>query len=99
MKRKIEGFFDICERHGFTGKQGVIIPLANAENLTVKDEVVDAVKAKLFHIWCIKDIDEALGILTGEQSTIQNTWWGIKRTGVYKRAYDTLKSYNRILKG
>ncbi len=99
IHHKIEGFFDICERHGFTGKQGVIIPLANAENLTVKDEVVDAVKAKLFHIWCIKDIDEALGILTGEQSTIQNTWWGIKRTGVYKRAYDTLKSYNRILKG
>lgn len=99
IHHKVEGFFDICERSGLTGKQGVIIPLANAENLTVKDELVDAVKNGLFHIWCVNDIFEALEILTGTSSTIEQTWWGTKRTGVFKGSYETLKSYNRILKG
>ncbi|MBR1738621.1 MAG: AAA family ATPase, partial [Firmicutes bacterium] len=35
---KIEGFFDICNKRGLTGKQGVMIPKQNVKDLTLKDE-------------------------------------------------------------
>jgi len=62
---KIEGFFEVCKAKGFTGKQGVIIPESNAQNLMLKEEVVDAVKTGVFHIHSVKTIDEGIEILTG----------------------------------
>jgi predicted ATP-dependent protease len=62
---KIEGFFNLCDKRGLTGAQGVIIPYLNINDLTLKDEVVEAVKAGKFHIYAIKHIDEAVELLTG----------------------------------
>ncbi len=36
VNEKIEGFFDICEKRGLTGNQGVIIPMANVRHLCTK---------------------------------------------------------------
>ncbi len=44
VNEKIEGFFDICEKRGLTGNQGVIIPMANVRHLCTKSAVVEAVK-------------------------------------------------------
>ena len=44
MNDKIEGFFTICQRRGLTGKQGVIIPATTIQQLSLSDEVVEAVK-------------------------------------------------------
>ena len=41
---KIEGFFTICQRRGLTGKQGVVIPATTIQQLSLSDEVVEAVK-------------------------------------------------------
>ncbi len=65
VNEKIEGFFEICKIKGFTGEQGVIIPEANIKNLMLKDEVVEAVKQKKFHIYAVKTVDEGIEILTG----------------------------------
>jgi len=62
---KIEGFFEVCKAKGLTGKQGVIIPKSNVKNLMLKEEVVEAVKEKKFHIYPISTIDEGMEILTG----------------------------------
>lgn len=62
---KIEGFFEVCKTKGFTGKQGVMIPESNVQNLMLKEEIVDAVKARKFHIYAVKDIDKGIEILTG----------------------------------
>jgi lon-related putative ATP-dependent protease len=62
---KIEGFFEVCKTKGFTGKQGVIIPESNVQNLMLKEEIVDAVKARKFHIYTVKNIDKGIEILTG----------------------------------
>ncbi len=40
---KIEGFFTICQRRGLTGKQGVVIPATTIQQLSLSDEVVEAV--------------------------------------------------------
>ncbi|MDY6861840.1 MAG: Lon protease family protein [Thermodesulfobacteriota bacterium] len=65
VNEKIEGFFYVCKARGLTGKQGVIIPERNTGDLMLKKEVVEAVKAKKFHVYAIKTIDNGIEILTG----------------------------------
>ncbi len=65
VNEKIEGFFDVCQAKGLTGKQGVIIPQQNTQNLMLKPKVVEAVKKGKFHIYPIKFIDEGIEILSG----------------------------------
>jgi predicted ATP-dependent protease len=65
VNEKIEGFFEVCKVMGITGRQGVIIPESNVRNLMLKDEVIEAVKAKKFTIWSVASIDEGIEILTG----------------------------------
>ncbi len=65
VNQKIEGFFDVCKAKGMTGEQGVIIPQNNVKNLMLREDVVDAVRSKKFHIWAAKTIDEGIEILTG----------------------------------
>jgi lon-related putative ATP-dependent protease len=62
---KIEGFFEVCKILGLTGDQGVMIPESNAQNLMLKDEVLDAIKKKMFHVWSVATIDEGVELLTG----------------------------------
>jgi len=65
VNEKIEGFFEVCKAKGFTGEQGVLIPASNEQNLMLKEEVLEAVKDRKFHIWSAKSIDEGIEILTG----------------------------------
>ena len=65
VNEKIEGFFEVCKAKGFTGNQGVMIPESNVQNLMLKEEIVEAVKQKIFHIYSVKTIDEGIEILTG----------------------------------
>jgi ATP-dependent Lon protease len=65
VNQKIEGFYDVCKAKGLTGSQGVLIPYQNERDLMLRHEVVKAVKAKKFHIYPVKTIDEGIEILTG----------------------------------
>ncbi len=65
INEKIEGFFEICAARGLTGTQGVLIPASNVCHLMLRPEVVDAVRAGRFQIWAVRNIDEALELLTG----------------------------------
>ena len=68
VNEKIEGFFEVCKAKGFTGKQGVMVPESNVQNLMLKEEIVDAVKAGQFHIYAVKTIDEGIEVLTGVET-------------------------------
>ena len=65
VNQKIEGFFDVCKAKKLTGKQGVLIPLANVKNLMLKREVIDAVKKGQFHIYQVSTVEQGIEILTG----------------------------------
>ena len=65
VTRKVEGFFATCKAKGLTGRQGVIVPAANARHLMLDEEVVEAVRAGEFHVWGVKTVDEGMEILTG----------------------------------
>ncbi|MDQ7031873.1 MAG: ATP-binding protein [Desulfonauticus sp.] len=67
VSRKIEGFFDVCQRRGLTGEQGVIIPRDNVVHLMLREDVIEAVKSGLFHVYAVSNIEEALEILTGRK--------------------------------
>ncbi len=62
---KIEGFFDVCRARGLTGDQGVLIPAANAKDLMLREDVVEACAAGRFHVWTAEDVDQGIEILTG----------------------------------
>jgi len=62
---KIEGFFDICRARGLTGKQGVMIPRTNIENVILRHEVAEAIAAGQFHVWAIDSIEDGIELLTG----------------------------------
>ena len=65
VNEKIEGYFEICKLKGLTGKQGVMIPEKNVQNLNLDDEIVEAVKEGKFHIYAVSNIDDGIEILTG----------------------------------
>jgi lon-related putative ATP-dependent protease len=65
VNQKIEGFFQVCKDRGLNGQQGVIIPRQNVANLMLNEEVINAVKNKLFTIWAVDHVNEGIEILTG----------------------------------
>ncbi|MFC6671387.1 Lon-insertion domain-containing protein [Marinobacterium aestuariivivens] len=68
VNEKIEGFFELCSSRGLSGDQGVIIPAANVEHLTLHSEVVEACRDGHFHIYAVAEIDEMLALLTGQDA-------------------------------
>jgi predicted ATP-dependent protease len=65
VNEKIEGFFRVCRLKGLSGREGVIIPLANVRHLMLASEVVDAVRRGRFHIYVVDHVDQGIEILTG----------------------------------
>lgn len=65
---KIEGFFKVCKEKGLNGENGVLIPYQNVKNLTLSDEVQEAVANGKFHVYPVSSIDEGIEILTGVES-------------------------------
>jgi lon-related putative ATP-dependent protease len=68
INEKIEGFFDVCRARGLTGRQGVLIPEANARHLMLREDVVEAVRAGRFHVHAIGTVDEGIALLTGREA-------------------------------
>lgn len=65
VNQKVEGFFDVCQSKGLTGRQGVMIPQSNVKNLMLKREVIEAVRENKFHIYQVASVEEGIEILTG----------------------------------
>ncbi len=77
VNEKIEGFFDICKARGLSGEQGVLIPADNVKHLMLRQEVVTACAEGRFRVYAVRNVDEAIELLTGipageadEESTV-----------------------------
>lgn len=68
VNEKIEGFYDICKSRGLTGNQGVIIPIQNVKELMLREDVIESVGKKEFHIYPVYRVEEGIQILTGVKS-------------------------------
>ena len=98
VNQKIEGFYDVCVAKGLTGTQGVIIPESNIEDLMLRQDIVDAVKGKKFHIYAIKTIDEGIELLTGVKAG-QKTKSGFEKGSINYLVDKRLKEYAARMKG
>ncbi len=65
VNEKIEGFYDVCKSIGLNKKQGVIIPIQNVKDLMLREDVIEAVMKREFHIYPIEYVEEGIEILTG----------------------------------
>lgn len=68
VNEKIEGFFEVCQARGLTGDQGVVLPASNVKNLMLRQDVIDAVKSKKFHIYPVATVDEGMALLAGKEA-------------------------------
>ncbi|MBR4159748.1 MAG: AAA family ATPase, partial [Spirochaetia bacterium] len=73
ISEKITGFYKLCKERGLTGKQGVVVPKTNIDNILLPQEIIDAVAKKKFHIYPISTIDEGIKLFTGMDSGAFNT--------------------------
>ena len=99
VNEKIEGFFRLCQSRGLTGEQGVIIPASNQLNLVLRDEVIAAVAQQKFHIYVVKTVDEALGLLTGEEAGERNRRGQYPKKSVNGRAMQRLAEIAELVNG
>ncbi|WP_025823632.1 S16 family serine protease [Shewanella marina] len=65
VNEKIVGFFNLCERRGLTGQQGVIIPKSNVIQLHLPEKIITAVEQQKFSIYAIEHVDQAVELLMG----------------------------------
>ncbi len=65
VDEKVEGFFDSCRDQGELSTHGVIIPKANAPDLMLRHDILDACEAGLFSVYAVETVQEALTLLTG----------------------------------
>lgn len=80
---KIEGFFDVCAERGLTGTQGVVIPRANAKDLMLREDVVDACAEGRFAIYAIDRIEDGVELLTGRPAGYVRAHGRFKQGSVY----------------
>ncbi len=98
VNEKIEGFFDICSLNGLTGDQGVIIPVSNIDNLMLKDEVIEAVKNNLFHIYAVTKIEEGIEPLTGVKAGEKDIYGEYEKDSIFYLANNKINEFNKVLK-
>jgi predicted ATP-dependent protease len=98
VNEKIEGFFDTCRIKGLSGTQGVMIPLANVEDLMLRDDVLDEVAAGKFHIWPIARVEQGVELLTGTPAGSRNGSGKFDQGTVFSRVDERLRDMARALK-
>ena len=96
VNEKIEGFFRLCEARGLTGEQGAIIPHSNVTTLMLDERVLQAVRAGKFHIYAVRQVDEALGLLVGEDAGTPNAEGQFPDGSVNARVVERLREIAEI---
>ncbi len=90
VNQKIEGFYDVCRIKGLNGKQGVLIPSSNVEDLMLRDDLIDAVASGRFHIYPVSTIEQGIEILTGVRAGTRNSSGKFEPETVFAKVDDRL---------
>ncbi len=98
VNEKIEGFFDICEKRGLTGAQGVLIPQANVQHLMLRKDVIEACAAGHFAVYPIATINEGLALLTDIAAGERSADGVYPPDSVNRRIEDRLRAFASIRK-
>ena len=93
VNEKVEGFFDICSERGLDGSHGVVIPADNVKHLMLREDVVEAVQQGQFTVYAVREIDEALEILTGETAGARGADGHFVEGSINRRVEDRLVEF------
>ena len=96
VNEKIEGFYDICEKRGLTGTQGVLIPQANVQHLMLRKDVLDACAAGRFAVHPIATLNEGIALLTGLSAGVRGEDGNYPLNSVNRRVEDRLRAFASI---
>lgn len=96
VNEKIEGFFDICQKRGLTGTQGVLIPAANVQHLMLRRDVIEACSAGRFFIYPITIIDEGVQLLTQRPAGERDSEGLYPPQSINRMVEDRLHAFARI---
>ncbi|MBR5468126.1 MAG: AAA family ATPase, partial [Firmicutes bacterium] len=99
VTHKIEGFFDLCKKRGLTGDQGVLIPVSNVSDLVLKEEVCQAVKEGMFHIYPVSHIDQGIEILMDTPAGSKNASGKYPAQSVHGKVMKKLKDFYKKASG
>lgn len=98
VNEKIEGFFDTCRVMGLTGTQGVLIPQANVEDLMLREDVLEAVAGRKFHVWPVARVEQGIELLTGTPAGGRNGSGVFEGGTVFARVDERLREMARVMK-
>jgi predicted ATP-dependent protease len=85
---KVEGYFRVTAPERAEGmRHGVVLPLPNAGDLVVEDEVAAAVADGTFSIWTVERVEEAIELFLG-----------CPVAEAYDRAASTLKAFDSLIR-
>jgi predicted ATP-dependent protease len=96
VNEKIEGFFDICQARGLTGRQGVLIPQSNVQHLMLRQDVIDACKSGNFAVYPIATINEGMALLTGIAAGERDPRGDYPLGSINRRVEERLRSFASI---
>ena len=99
VNEKIEGFFEVCRKRGFTGSQGVIVPKSNQVNLMLNKDVLAAAKKGEFHIYAVESVDEAITLLTGKEAGVLSSRSRYPKGSVNYLAVERLRELSEKVNG
>jgi len=97
VNEKIEGFFDICNKRGLSGEQGVLIPAANVKHLMLRHDVVAAVEAGRFAVYPVNHVDEGIELLTGVTAGARDTQGVFPEASINRLVEDRLVQFTTRL--
>ena len=98
VNQKVEGFFDVCRISGLTGKQGVLIPASNVNDLMLRKDLVEAIEAGKFHIYPVRTVEEGTEILTGVPAGERDEKGAFPKDSVYGRVESRLREMAKGIK-
>jgi predicted ATP-dependent protease len=96
VNEKIEGFFDICQARGLTGRQGVLIPRANVQHLMLPNDVIDACAAGLFAVYPVAHVNEGIALLTGMAAGECGSDGAYPPGSINRRVEDRLRAFASV---
>jgi ATP-dependent Lon protease len=97
VNEKIEGYYDVCRVKGFTGTQGVLIPVENVDDLMLRNDVIEAVAKGKFHIFPVTTVEEGIEILTGVEAGKRNAHGKFEQGSIFARADERLRDMAKTL--
>ncbi|WP_259781179.1 Lon protease family protein [Aestuariispira ectoiniformans] len=98
VREKVEAYFHTCQAKGkLSGKQGVVVPEANAVNLLFDKDIEQAIADGRFHIWTVTHVNEALTLFTDLEVGEPDKKGDYPADSLYGRVQKRLAQFDQIL--